>query len=269
MTRPKFLDLFSCEGAASEGYRRAGFDVYGVDLFKYRNAGGKLVGHDQKRYPFPSHKGDALAALETLMRPGRWLQFNDGVMLGLQDFAAIGASCPCWKYSITNHNNRDYPDLIGPTRELLIQTGLPYIIENVVGAPLIDPVLLCGCMFDLKAPDEDGQMLHLQRARLFEASGFQLEAPRACDHSTHDWVAGCYGGSRKAKRKPGETLAEVAPRDRHEARYVRKGGYVPRSKRVVEAYMGVDWLTWQGLYQAIPPAYTEHIGRALMVSLGT
>lgn len=203
------------------GYHRAGFDVDGWDLFE---------DHSQKRYPFPSTKSDWKRGLDDLT----------GV-------AVVTASPPCWKYSITNHNDRDYPDLIGEVREALVSTGLPYVIENVVGAPLEDPIELCGCMFDLTAVDDDGIKLHLQRTRLFE-SNIPLEQP-AHDHSEHEWVAGSYGGAR---------------RDKYEAKYVRKGGYVPRNKAVVEELMGIDWMTWKGLYQAIPPAYTEFIGRQLM-----
>lgn len=226
MTRPKLLDLFCCEGGASMGYHRAGFDVYGVDLFEDYN---------QKRYPFPSHKGDVFEFFTYFAH--------------FDDFDAIAASPPCQKYSITNAaRNADYPDLIGPVRELLQDIGLPYVIENVVGAPLNDPVELCGCMFDLKAVDTDGITLHLQRPRLFETN-WDLTAPRGHDHSEHKWVGGCYGGAR---------------RDKYEAKYVRKGGYVPRDKTVVEAYMGIDWMTWKGLHQSIPPAYTEWIGTQLL-----
>lgn len=226
--KPKLLDLFCCEGGASMGYHRAGFDVHGVDLFE---------DYSQKRYPFPSTKGDVFEILD------------HSIDLG---YDAIAASPPCQRYSITNAARQaDYPDLIEPTREALQATGLPYVIENVVGAPLIEPVELCGCMFDLKAVDDDGIMLHLQRARLFE-SNVPISAPRPCDHSDHEWVGGCYGGAR---------------RDKYEAKYVRKGGYVPPNKAVVEAYMGIDWMTWKGLHQSIPPAYTQHIGQQLLAAI--
>src|SRR5690606_30549276 len=103
-------------------------------------------------------------------------------------------------------------------------------------------------MFDLTALDDDGITLHLQRARLFETS-FGLEAPRPCDHSAHEWVAGAYGGAR---------------RDKYEAKYVRKGGYVPPDKNVVKALLGIDHnMTWNGLFECIPPAYTEWLGKQL------
>lgn len=242
MPRPKLLDLFCCEGGASMGYHRAGFDVYGVDLFEDYN---------QKRYPFPSIRGDVFPVLRGLST-GLPVAFNDGTVVTLRDFDAVAASPPCQRYSITNAaRGHDYPDLIGPTREALQATGLPYVIENVVGAPLVAPIELCGCQFDLKAVDDDGITLHLQRARLFE-SNMPITAPRPHDHSAHEWVGGCYGGAR---------------RDKYEAKYVRKGGYVPPNKAVVEAYMGIDWMTWKGLHQSIPPAYTEHIGTQLLAAL--
>lgn len=218
-------DLFCCEGGTSWGYHRAGFAVLGVDLFEQYN---------QKRYPFASIKDD-------------WRRGMDFIMNNY-NVAAWHASPPCQRYSITNAARQaDYPDLIGPVREALQETGLPYVIENVVGAPLDNPVELCGCMFNLTAVDDDGIKLHLQRTRLFE-SNVPLIQPLH-DHSDHEWVAGAYGGAR---------------RDKYEAKYVRKGGYVPRNKAVVEELMGIDWMTWKGLYQAIPPVYTEFIGGQLL-----
>ena len=244
--KPLLLDLYCCEGGASTGYARAGFDVHGVDLFE---------DHNQKRYPFPSYRSDAL---EFLRRHGH-------------KYAAYAASPPCWDASagtrsVRAHGTKTYPRLIGPTRDLLLDLGKPYILENVRGAVLHDPIELCGCMFDLTATDEDGTALRLERPRLFE-SNVPISAPRPHNHSGDEWVAGVYGGSRKAKRRPGETLAEVAPRDRHEARYVRHGGYVPRSARVQADLLGIDWMTQKGRQQAIPPVYTEHLGRQLMAHL--
>lgn len=241
MSRPRILDLCCCEGGCSRGYDLAGWQPYGVDLFE---------DHTQARYPYPSHKGDAIAAMRRLL-DGHHVLFGQH-SLGLEDFDAIHASPPCQKYSITNAARKaDYPDLIAPLRELLVATGLPYVIENVVGAPLLAPVELCGCMFGLSAVDDDGVTLHLQRVRLFE-SNVALVAPRVHDHTDHEWVGGCYGGAR---------------RDKYEAKHVRKGGYVPPNKAVVEAYMGIDWMTWKGLHQSIPPAYTRWVGGLLACHL--
>jgi DNA (cytosine-5)-methyltransferase 1 len=259
MSRPKLLDLFCCEGGASMGYHRAGFDVYGVDLFDQ---------FSQKRYPFPSLKGDALDALEWVVSnkaAPSFRAFGDELLSG-RDFDAIAASPPCQHASAgTRAQDRSkYPRLIEPTRELLIQTGLPYVIENVKGADLREPILLCGTMFGLRAIDDDGTPLEMWRHRLFEsnvdiASGIVgLPAPTLpgwrgfCRHGWYaPQVAGSYGGAR---------------RDKDEARNVRHGGYVP-SKRVQQELLGIDWMTERGMHQSIPPAYTEHIGRHLLAHI--
>ena len=224
---PRLLDTYCCEGGASMGYHRAGFEVVGVDIFEDYN---------QKRYPFESHRGDAV---EFIKEHGH-------------EFDAIAGSPPCQRHTIATSaiDRSAYPDLIGPTRDAMIASGKPYVIENVVGAPLVDPTLLCGCMFDLQAVDTDGITLYLQRARLFE-SNVPLTQPRPCDHSKHEWVGGSYGGAR---------------RDKYEARYVRKGGYVP-SIPVQRKLLGIDWMTQKGMFQSIPPAYTEYLGSILMSHL--
>ena len=257
------LDLFACEGIGGSGYTEAGFGVWAVDMDKNR----------LKYNPAPSHHGDALKALETLLS-GRWLWFDNAVPLMLQDFDAIHASPPCQAYSRGNAGKEtDWPKLIPEVREALKATGKPYVIENVLdaGPEMKNPTLLCGCMFNLGALDEDWAVLHLQRPRLFETN-WQLGTPAVCEgegrprreHPSQEHVAGVYGGSRRAKRLPGETLPEVAPRDRHAAKHVRKGGYVPRSKGVAERLLGVTHgTTWQGLKECIPPAYTKWIGGQL------
>jgi DNA (cytosine-5)-methyltransferase 1 len=250
------LDLFCCEGGASMGYHRAGFDVYGVDLFDQ---------FSQKRYPFLSRRYDALAVMGCLIK-GMPVWFDGesrSEPLRLSDFAAIAASPPCQHASAgTRAQDRSkYPRLIEPTRELLIQTGLPYVIENVKGADLRDPILLCGTMFELHATDDDGTPLEMWRHRLFE-SNVSLSAPLWVDNGwavspahLHNWhsnqVAGSYGGAR---------------RNKHEARNVRHGGYVP-SKGVQQELLGIDWMTERGMHQSIPPVYTEHIGRQLLAHI--
>ena len=267
MNRPKLLDGCCCEGGTHVGYERAGFDVYGIDLF---------VDYSRKRYPGPSYQGDVVLVL-VLLLAGQQIPFThrDGSVewLGLADFAAVHVSPPCQHASagtraIRSAGAKDYPALIEPLRYLLRQTGLPYVIENVKGAALLDPVMLCGSMFALRAVDEDGMPLRLERHRLFEAS-FPLTPPGVPHwHSPYMWPAGVYGGSRRAKRlRDDETLAELAPRDRHAARHVRKGGYVPRSVRVRRELLGIDWMTARGMDQAVPPAYAEHVGRQLLAHL--
>ena len=244
----RILDLFCCAGGAGMGYAQAGLHPYGVELDPRR----------AKHYPFPVHIGDALEVLDAL-NDGKSVQFlhpdGETSWLTLSDFVAVHASPPCQAYTRGNAVRRDtqtkWPRLIEPVRERLVASGLPYVIENVKDAAafLVDPVGLCGCMFDLSTIDDDGERIHLQRLRMFETS-FPLEAPRACDHRAHQWVAGAYGGAR---------------RDKHEAKYVRKGGYVPPNKAVVMRLLGIRHpMTWVELFESIPPAYTAYIGRSMV-----
>jgi DNA (cytosine-5)-methyltransferase 1 len=122
LARPRLLDLFSGAGGVALGYWHAGFDVIGVDL------------NPQPGYPFPFHQADALEVLAC-----EWF---------LTGFDAIHASPPCQAWTLAQRiQGNAHPDLIAPTRDLLIKTGKPYVIENVVGAPLREPAELCGCMF--------------------------------------------------------------------------------------------------------------------------
>lgn len=220
------LDTFHCEGIGGSGYAAAGLTVVGVDLDKNR----------LKYSPFETYQADAI---EFIKEHGH-------------EFDAIHASPPCQGYTRGNAGREtSWPKLIPEVREALEATGKPYVIENVEDArsEMVDPVGLCGCMFDMSTIDTDGVRIHLQRLRLFETN-WGLTAPRSCDHSTHEWVAGAYGGAR---------------RDKYEAKYIRKGGYVPPDKDVVKALLGVTHeVTWQGLFESIPPAYTEWIGRQLL-----
>ena len=102
--------------------------------------------------------------------------------------------------------------------------------------------------------DDDGIRIHLKRERMFETGGgFTLTAPRPCNHDGIEWWAGAYGGAR---------------RDKYEAKYVRKGGYVPPNKAVVKALLGVEHdMTWQGLFECLPPSYTAHVGTQLLAHI--
>lgn len=231
MSRPTLLDAFCCQGGASMGYHRAGFDVFGVDLF---------AEHTQHRYPFPSHRGDAV---EFIRRHGG-------------DFDVIAASPPCQHASAATRAMRArgdtrHPALIEPTRAAILATGRPYVIENVKGAALLDPLLLCWSMFyDAgSVTNEDGVPLRMERHRLFE-SNLPLTAPRPCHHPREVQVAGSYGAAQRT--------IEGAKR--------RRGGYVP-SRAVQQQLLGIDWTTERALHQAIPPAYTEHLGRQIMERL--
>lgn len=144
---------------------------------------------------------------------------------------------------------------MAPTREALRETGRPYVIENVPGAPLNQPITLCGAAFGLVADDRDGRHLFLRRHRLFESNVWlsPVECMCALMVGRGRVVGGVYsGGSATFER----------------ARTVRKGGYTPPNE-VRKALLGIDWMTQYGMAQSIPPAYTEHIGRQLLDYLRT
>lgn len=222
---PRLLDLFSCAGGAGMGYHRAGFDVVGVDI------------EPQPNYPFEFHQADAIEYVT-----------NHG-----HEFDVIHASPPCQVYSITRvSHDVEHPDFLLPTRQALIELGLPYVIENVEGAPLIDPLRLCGSEFGLTAPDTDGVELALRRHRLFESSVWLVGAG-GCSHPDMP-VGGVYGGSHHEKPE-------------HRDNPARRGGYTP-AVSVRAAMLGIDWMkTEYELNQSIPPAFTEFIGGQLLESL--
>jgi DNA (cytosine-5)-methyltransferase 1 len=227
MRKLRLLDLFCGEGGIAKGYADAGFEVVGVDL------------NNQPRYPFPFEQADALHYLENAH------QVRSGF------FDAIHASPPCQAYSITKHTHKvQHPDLLGPTRELLKATGLPYIIENVVGAPMPGSVTLCGSVLCDDARDDDGTLLILKRHRQFESNVALVGSGCNCAvaKGNHYKIGGVYGGGSK---------------DRAHAENVRHGGYTP-AKHIQEQLMGINWMTQKGLNQAIPPAYGEFIGRQLI-----
>jgi len=212
MRRPLLLDLFSGAGGAAMGYHRAGFDVVGVDIAP------------QPRYPFRFVQADAMT-------------------YPLDGFDAIHASPPCQAYSAmrTNWNARkDHPELVEPVRERLQSSGLPWVMENVPGAPMAPLFLMCGSAFGLGLPG-----YQLRRHRWFETSGaWQLSPP--CQHRGP--VIGIYGDhGRDQRRSEGY------------------GRYFTLDER--KAAMGIDWMARGELDQAIPPAYTEYIGREALGDL--
>jgi DNA (cytosine-5)-methyltransferase 1 len=228
VTRPRLLDLFCGAGGCAVGYHRAGFDVVGVDI------------KPQPRYAGDEfHRADALEVLRILVFGGTWKGYT------LADFAAIHASPPCQAHTAlqTMPNAREHPDLVGSTRDLLKATGLPYVIENVPGAPLLSPVVLCGASFGLGA---DGR--HLARHRLFESS-FPIMVP-PCAHAAGR-VIGIYGDHARKERRHGA-----------QSQYGAVDGL-----RFGREAMGIDWMEWPELAQAIPPAYCEHIGHYLLAAV--
>ena len=223
--KPRLLDLFCGAGGCSVGYARAGFEVVGVDI------------EPQPNYPFEFHQLDAMEVAFGLQ-----VDALDVVLpYDASDFDAIHASPPCQAHSTLNgKNKKDYLDLVEPTRGRLRGSGLPYVIENVVGAPLVNAVQLCGSSFGLD----------VRRHRLFESSiglmvppcAHHLQTPRFRIYEKGAWklsptvpVYGAHGGGKAA-----EHWAEA---------------------------MGIDWMTRAELAQAIPPAYTEFIGQQLMAHI--
>lgn len=215
--RPRLLDLFCCAGGAAMGYHRAGFEVVGVDI------------KPQPRYPFQFIQADAM-------------KLDEGF---LSSFHAIHASPPCQRYSDLAKRNRNadqWPDLVEPVRMMLHFVGQPYIIENVEGAPLIDPVKLCGTMFS---------GLRVLRHRLFETN-WPLFQP---EHGKHPLVY----TMDKRKCHFGRLDQETA--------FVQVTGGGNCSKAAAADAMGIDWMTKGELNEAVPPAYTQFIGEQLMAHL--
>ena len=203
----KILDLYCGVGGASSGISLAGYYVEGVDISYQRN------------YPFKFHMQDALK-------------------YDLDGFDGYFASPPCQQYSNSTaawrRKNRKYPDLIEKTRERLLKTGKPFVIENVPQAPLRYDLALCMSMFD------DGRKLMVHRHRVFEIHGFHVPQPLHPDHT--------------GKIGDGRTISV----------YGHGGGqkYNHASSLISDwkIAMGIDWAKhkWE-LAEAIPPEYTAYI----------
>jgi DNA (cytosine-5)-methyltransferase 1 len=205
------------------GYHKAGFEVVGVDI------------NPQPHYPFEFAQCDGLTFLDNMSEA-------DHGIYGV--FDAVHASPPCQHYSTMGQRyaatQAAHPDLISPIRDLLAGTGLPYVIENVMGArrELQAPVRVCGAALGLG----------VGRHRLFECNFATLATPCQCDR-TQLPVYGKLDGRRVWTRADGTELRSA------------------RTLKQASEAMGIDWMPWAELTQAIPPAYTEHIGYYLMLEV--
>jgi len=197
------------------GYFRAGFHVMGVDK------------EPQENYPFRFIQADALEVLADR-------KF-------VAQFDAIHASPPCQNWATATLSQRrrgkEYPDLIGPTRDLLERLAVPWVIENVPDTPLRPDIRLCGCMFGLELPGVG----YLKRERWFETSwrAFGLEVSHR--HVGHAISIAGHGTPAWMRRKTGHIG-------------------VAEWRRVMQ----IDWTTREELTEAIPPAYTEFVGTQLL-----
>ncbi len=214
------------------GYHRAGFEVVGVDIAR------------QKNYPFEFHQADAMT-------------------YPLEGFDAIHASPPCQGYSIMQNlpwlRDKEYPLLIEPTRERLIESGLPWVIENVMGAQRkaqMHAGWLCGQMFGIP----------VLRHRVFQTSFPWLQPA----HMRH-WGIVRNGRLLGSRARDIVTVEASGGRGRHFKNNGARGTGVnighAAGFELAKAAMGIDWMKREELTQAIPPAYTAYIGSILMVAL--
>lgn len=208
----KLLDLFCGAGGAARGYHDAGFEVVGIDNKR------------QPRFPYHFYQRDAI---DFLRREN------------LSHFDVIHASPPCQFYSVNRFSSpskgRNHLDSIAEVRALLRATGKPYVIENVQGAPLEFPVMLCGTQFGLQ----------VFRHRFFE-SNVMMFCPTHLSHLDK----ACRQG---IKPKPGE--------------FVIVTGHFSGVEAGRKA-MGIDWMVRSELTQAIPPEFTKYLGTQLLNALG-
>ena len=213
--RPVLADLFSGAGGSARGYQRAGFYVVGVD-----------------HRPQPRYAGDEFVQADAMTFP-------------MEGFDAIHASPPCQAYSVAAQARRngghEYPDLLAPTRARLELSGVPWVIENVPGAPMRADFILCGSMFGLQ----------LIRHRWFEVSFGPV--PHLVSPCSHD-------------KDSVSIVGHGTPSWVRHAR-IKRGLYPNISVAMKREIMGCDWMNRAELSQAIPPAYCEWVGLRLMDAL--
>jgi DNA (cytosine-5)-methyltransferase 1 len=223
--RRRLLDLFCGAGGIARGYADVGFEVVGVDI------------RPQPNYPYEFHLADALD-------------------FPLWGFDAVHASPPCqYSSSLASTWNADLDtaNLIRPTRDRLIASGLPFVIENVPGAFLRQPITLCGSTFGLR----------VRRHRIFETN-WPLPEPD-CDHGWQD-------ADRIYPQRISKARGEIrwtGVMQVHGTRQLHNAHCSSADEhRLACEAMGIDWMTRDELTQAIPPAFGRYIGERLLAMLG-
>lgn len=227
----KALDLFCGAGGASRGLHLAGFEVTGIDI------------NPQPRYPYTFIQQDCLTLTPSY----------------LQRFDFIWASPPCQLFSAMRKGrwqDRTHPDCLTPIRQIILYSGVPYCIENVVGSTLNHPVMLCGTMFGLQTKHGS----QLRRHRLFECS-FPVQT-LMCNHSSGSAI-GVYGGGQHPDRRRIPATIGV---------YGNSGGSSTRdglsffTTQDRRDAMGIQWMSGKELSQSIPPAYSFYIAQQYLTS---
>lgn len=222
--KPRLLDLFCGAGGCTKGYQQAGFYVVGVDI-----------------RPQPRYCGDEFYQADA----------HSFLVNHFDEFDVIHASPPCQGYS----NGRNYCGnkskglgghqlLIGVIMETLKQTRRIWVIENVIGAraEFTHSLMICGTSFGLR----------VQRHRLF-ASNILLLSPGNCNHRPYDV---------SIRRHRSEYLLAYQDAVTAKGLFVRRAPHCQIA--VAREAMGIHWMNSEELGEAIPPAYTEWIGRQLM-----
>lgn len=256
MNKPLLIDLCCGAGGAAAGYAKTGFEIKGFDV------------KPQPRYPFAFKQANVLD-------------------IDLPDADCYHASPPCQLFCIGTKKYRNmgkqYPDVLTPLRQKLLKTGKPFIIENVPGAPIRKDVVLCGEMFGLR----------VIRHRIFEMHGFTVLQPPHMKHKTslRDGTAvgaidsngtfymvgkdGYKGKYAEFKQRYNSAVYSGQPggwgkskEERRASYYATVAGHGGDSFSYLlhewQKAMGIDWMNKRELTQAIPPAYTEYIGRQLI-----
>jgi len=212
----KILDLYCGAGGSAVGLHNVGFDIVGVDILS------------QPNYPFEFIKGDSLE-------------------IDLDGYDAYWASPPCqaytWAASLHRNKGKIYPDLIKKTRELLLKTNKPFVIENVIGAPIRRDLMLCGVMFGL----------NVIRHRHFEVHRFHVEEPFHLKHKPPILFQTKNGNVTKRSQ-----YCSVAGHGGHGCSFKFEDW---------KKAMDIDWMTKKELVQAVPPAYSQYIGKYLLRAL--